>query len=105
LNEKEKIAVEEYNYVKSKTHGASGALSGFIVFYLFLNILNYRKIILIALGFHLLYINYESFLQPSSLMNGSCIAHFGGMLGGFLFVCYYWLYQMKNKNNETISVQ
>lgn len=105
LNKKEKFAVEDYNYVTSKTHGASGALSGFIVFYLFLNILNYRKIIFNALGFFLLYINYESFLQPSSLINGSCMAHFGGMLGGFLFVCYYWVYKLKNKNNETLNVR
>lgn len=95
LNEKQKIAVEEYNYVTSKTHGASGALFGFTVFYLFLNILNYRKMIFIALGFHLLYSNLEAFLEPSSLINGSCLAHFGGMIGGFLFVCYYWFYQKK----------
>ena len=95
LNEKQKIAVEEYNYVTSKTHGASGALFGFTVFYLILNILNFKKIIFIALGFHLLYSNLEAFLEPSSLMNGSCLAHFGGMIGGFLFVCYYWFYQKK----------
>jgi membrane associated rhomboid family serine protease len=95
LNEKQKIAVEQYNYVTSKTNGASGALFGFTVFYLFLNILNFKKIIFIALGFHLLYSNLEAFLEPSSLMNGSCLAHFGGMIGGFLFVCYYWFYQKK----------
>ena len=95
LNEKQKIAVEEYNYVTSKTNGASGALFGFTVFYLFLNILNFKKIIFIALGFHLLYSNLEAFLEPSSLMNGSCLAHFGGMIGGFFFVCYYWFNQKK----------
>jgi membrane associated rhomboid family serine protease len=98
LNEKQKIAVEEYNYVTSKTNGASGALFGYITFYLFLNILNFRKIIFNALGFYLLYSNLEVFLEPSSLMNGSCLAHFGGMLGGLLFILYYWLYQKRRIN-------
>jgi membrane associated rhomboid family serine protease len=105
LNDKQQIAVEEYNNVTSKTNGASGALFGFTVFYLFLNILNYRKIIFIALGFHLLYGNLEAFLQPSSLMNGSCFAHFGGMIGGFLFVCYYWITKMKKNDNVLNSLR
>jgi membrane associated rhomboid family serine protease len=100
LNEKEKIAVEEYNEVTSKTQGSSGALFGFVVFYLFLNSLNYRKILFVALGFHLLYSNLEVFFQPSSLSHGSCFAHFGGMLGGFLFVCYYWFNKFMEKEKK-----
>ena len=92
LNEKQKIAVEEYNYVTSKTNGASGALFGFVVFYLVLNIFNFKKIVYTLLGIELIYSNIDSFLEPSSLINGSCLAHFGGMLGGLLFVGYYWCY-------------
>ncbi len=97
LNEKQKIAVKEFNFVTSKTNGASGALFGFTVFYLFLNILNYRKLLFVVLGFHILYSNLEVFLQPSSLMNGSCLAHFGGMLGGMLFLEYFWYTSFKEK--------
>jgi hypothetical protein len=95
LNEKQKIAVEEYNYVTSKTNGASGALFGFVVFYLVLNIFNFKKIVYTLLGIELIYSNIDSFLEPSSLINGSCLAHFGGMLGGLFFILYYWLYQKR----------
>ena len=100
LNEKEKIAVEEYNEVTSKTQGSSGALFGFVVFYLFLNSLNYRKILFVALGFYLMYSNLEVFFQPSSLSHGSCFAHFGGMLGGFVCVCFYWLNKFMDKEKK-----
>ena len=100
LNEKEKVAVEEYNDVTSKTQGSSGALFGFVVFYLFLNSLNYRKILFVALGFYLMYSNLEVFFQPSSLSHGSCFAHFGGMLGGFVCVCFYWLNKFMDKEKK-----
>ena len=104
LNEKQKIAVEEYNYVTSKTQGSSGALFGLAVFYLFLNILNYRKIVYLFLVMEIIYSNLLEFIQPSILLNGSCFAHFGGMVGGFLFVCYYWITRIKTKNNQIKKV-
>jgi membrane associated rhomboid family serine protease len=98
LNEKQSIAVQEYNHITSKTNGASGALFGIVVIYILLNLKNFKKIFFIALGFYMLYLNLDSFLEPSALTNGSCYAHFGGMLGGFIVVLISLFFDLKKSN-------
>lgn len=84
LNSKQKIAVEKYNYITSKTNGASGALYGIVLVYILINFFNFRKILFLALAFYFVYQNFENFLEPNDLINGSSFAHFGGMIGGLI---------------------
>lgn len=86
LSIEQATAVREYNYIISKTFGASGALYGIIVMYLLINFFNYKKIICLVLGLFGIYENVVEILKPAKLINGSCFAHVGGMIGGLIFL-------------------
>ena len=105
LTPQQQVAVEEYNWVTSKSNGASGALFGIIIFYIVLNILNYRKALFLALGFYLFYNNLTDFLTPSPLINGSCLAHFGGMVGGLLILGFYFIFMVKKNSSEARKIE
>ncbi len=89
LNKNQSNVVSNYNYVISKTYGASAALYGMFILYLLFNIFNIKKVIftLIALYF----IGYTVFVvfnnQP--ILNGGEFAHFGGILGGIISFLTY----------------
>ena len=97
LNASQINVVKEYNFVTSKTNGASGALFGIIVIYLFLNLLNYRKVLFLLFGFYTLYENYQVLLESSTQINGSCCAHLGGILGGLIIISFYLIIQLITK--------
>jgi membrane associated rhomboid family serine protease len=89
LNEKQSNVVSNYNYVISKTYGASSALYGMFILYLLFNVFNIKKVIfnLTALYF----IGYTLFVvfnhQP--ILNGGEFAHFGGIVGGVIAFLLY----------------
>jgi membrane associated rhomboid family serine protease len=89
LNKNQSSVVSNYNYVISRTYGASAALYGMFILYLLFNIFNIKKVIftLIALYF----IGYTVFVvfnnQP--ILNGGEFAHFGGILGGIISFLTY----------------
>lgn len=89
LSIEQSTAVREYNYIISKTYGASGALYGIIVMYLIINFFNYKKIICLLLGLFGIYENIAEILKPAKLINGSCFAHIGGMIGGLIFLLLF----------------
>jgi membrane associated rhomboid family serine protease len=102
LNSKQKIAVKDYNYITSKTSGASGALYGIVLVYILINFFNYRKILFLALAFYFVYQNFENFLEPNNLINGSSVAHFGGMMGGLIIGISLLI---KNKKMKRINLE
>jgi membrane associated rhomboid family serine protease len=81
--------VKDYNYVISKTYGASGFLFGMILLYLLFNLKNIRKAIPLLLGGYFLYITIDDFINSSTIYNGSTFAHFGGVVGGLVFYIYF----------------
>jgi len=95
LEPKEQKIVRDYNWITSKSNGASGALFGFIVFYLFLNLLNYRKIIYLLIGLYLVYGNVSLYFAFPRLSDGSVYAHLGGMFGGLLLTIWFFWNQKK----------
>lgn len=81
--------VKNYNYVISKTYGASGFLFGMILLYILFNLKNIRKVIPLLLGGYFLYITIDDFINSSTIYNGSTFAHFGGIVGGLVFYIYF----------------
>jgi membrane associated rhomboid family serine protease len=92
-------AVRNYNHVTSKTYGASGALFGFIVLYLFMNFKNIRKIPFLVLGLILIYNNVDDSIHYQEYQNelrAASFAHYGGMLGGAIILVIDWYFKVKN---------
>jgi membrane associated rhomboid family serine protease len=94
-------AVRNYNHVTSKTYGASGALFGFVVLYLFMNFKNIRKIPFLVLGLILIYNNfYDSihYQEYPNELSASSFAHYGGMLGGAIIYFFDRNFNRKQKS-------
>jgi len=92
LSEGQRIKVSDYQYVISKSYGASGAIGGMILIYLLLNIKNLKKILYIILGSYIVYFTMDGITQNGTLLNGTHYAHAGGMFGGLII---YLLYKTK----------
>ena len=88
LNHKQKYVVMDYDYVISKSYGASSAVFGFIIIYIILNLTNFKKILFNVLGLYLIYVTINGILINDEILNGSHYAHFGGMVGGLIFYLY-----------------
>jgi membrane associated rhomboid family serine protease len=91
-------AVRNYNHVTSKTYGASGALFGFVVLYLFMNFRDIKKIPFLVLGLILIYNNVYDSLHYQEYQNGlnaASFAHYGGMLGGVLIFMSWACYKVR----------
>jgi len=85
----QQIKVSDYQYVISKTYGASGAIGGMILIYMLFNIRNIKKIMYIILGSYIIYVTMCAITKESTLLSGSDYAHAGGMLGGLIISLLY----------------
>lgn len=84
LTKDQSNVVNNYNYIISKTYGASASLFGIIVLYLLLNLLNIKKVFFNILAvYFILNVVFEVF-RPQQILNGSQYAHFGGIVGGII---------------------
>ena len=104
LSSHQSNVVRNYNHVTSKTFGASGALFGFVVIYLFMNFNTIRKLPFLVLGLLLIYNNvYESmhYQEIQNGLNASSFAHYGGMIGGI--VIFFFDRYMTKRNNSHYS--
>ncbi len=71
--------------------GASGAVFGFIITFIILNVRNIKNFgvcILIGLGLYQIYLNVMSFFPLDYEYLGSSVGHVGGMVGGLIFLIY-----------------
>jgi membrane associated rhomboid family serine protease len=89
LNRVQRNKVLDYQYVISKSYGASGAIGGMILIYMLFNIKNLKKILYILLGSYIVYLTMDGINQNNTLLNGSHYAHAGGMFGGLIIYLFY----------------
>lgn len=91
LDENKSKIVVNYNFVISKTYGASSSLFGIIIFYVLLNLKKIKKILIVLLGLILITNTCIILSEETWLLNGSEYAHFGGMIGSLVFYLFYKL--------------
>jgi len=93
---KQKNVIRNYEYVTSKTYGSSTAAFGFIILYLLLTPLTFKKIFYIVLGVYFILDNINSVFNNQSILNGSTYTHLGGVVGGIIIYCHIKLKKVIN---------
>jgi len=89
LKENQSNVVSNYNYVISKTYGASAALYGIFILYLLFNIVNVKKIIFNLTALYFIVYTVFVVFNNQPILNGGEFAHFGGIVGGFIIFLLY----------------
>jgi membrane associated rhomboid family serine protease len=79
----------DYNYVISKTYGASSSLFGIIVLYVLFNLLIVKKVLYNVLGIYCILTTSLEVFSDQHILNGSQYAHFGGIVGGVVIFIIY----------------
>jgi membrane associated rhomboid family serine protease len=95
LTSKQLEVIDDYNYVFSKSFGASCSVFGIIVFYFLSNLTNYRKILLSIISGYLLYDNIYGFFNSDIIYSNKFYGHFGGMFAGLLFFLLFHVLRIK----------
>ena len=89
LNPNQVSVVSDYNYVISKSYGASSSLFGIILIYVLLNFLNIKKVLFNVLCIYLISVVIIGFIFNEIIYSGSDYAHVGGLFGGLLL--FVWV--------------
>ena len=85
----------EDNIKYNNSYGASGSVSGIMITYILLNILNWKKLLF---NIFILFFVYKTIviIQSGGVLMGTFVNHFGGMVGGLIVGLIFLI--MKNKN-------
>lgn len=89
LTTNQSTVVKDYNYVISKTYGASSSLFGVIFLYLLFGLLNIKKLLFNVLATLLIVAATFEVFYHHHILNGSHFAHLGGVVGGLVVFIVY----------------